>query len=57
MMGEMGNAYKILVRKLNGTRQFGKLKCRWENNIKMDLKEMRLRTQALSNMVINLWVL
>jgi hypothetical protein len=34
-MGEMGNAYKILVRRLNG----GRPKDRQENNIKMNLKE------------------
>jgi hypothetical protein len=37
-MGEMRSAYKVLVRKtrkpLEGSR------CRWKNNIKMDLREI-----------------
>jgi hypothetical protein len=36
----MINAYKILIRKPEGKRPLGKLGCKWEDNIKIDLKEM-----------------
>jgi hypothetical protein len=35
----MTNAYKILVRKPEGKRPFGRPKCRWKSNIKTGLKE------------------
>jgi hypothetical protein len=35
-MGDMRNAYKILVGKIEGKRPLGRLKRRWKNNIKMD---------------------
>jgi hypothetical protein len=38
-MGEIRNAHKILVRKLEWKRLHGRLGHRWEENIKMDLKE------------------
>jgi hypothetical protein len=38
-MGEMGNAYKILVGKPERKRPLGKLTRRWEDNIRMDLEE------------------
>jgi hypothetical protein len=38
-MGEMGNAYKILVRKLEGKRPLGGLRCRWENSTRTNLWE------------------
>jgi hypothetical protein len=34
------NAYKILVGKPEEKRQFGRPRCRWEGNIKMDLEEI-----------------
>jgi hypothetical protein len=37
---EMRNAYKMLVRKPKGKRPLGRPKHRWENDIKMDLKEI-----------------
>jgi len=40
-MGEMRNAYNILVGKPEGKRPFGKLRHKWEDNIKMDIWEMR----------------
>jgi hypothetical protein len=40
-MGEMRNVYKILVGKPKGKRPLGRHRSRWENNIKMDLKETR----------------
>jgi len=39
-MGEMRNAYKISVRKPEGKRQLGRPKCRWEDNIIVDLREV-----------------
>jgi hypothetical protein len=38
--GVMINAYKILVGKSNGKRPHGRLRCRWEDIIKTDLKEI-----------------
>jgi hypothetical protein len=37
-MGEERNTYRILVEKLEGKRPPGKLRCREEGNIKMDLQ-------------------
>jgi hypothetical protein len=39
-MGEMGKAYKILVGKPEGNRLLGRHRCRREDNIKVDFKEM-----------------
>jgi hypothetical protein len=36
----MRNAYKTLVEKPEGKRQFGRPRLRWEGNIAMDLKEV-----------------
>jgi hypothetical protein len=66
-MGAMRSVYKILVGKPAGKRPIRRPRCRWEDNIKMDLKEMegvdwinlaqdRDWLQALVNMVMNLWV-
>jgi hypothetical protein len=41
-MGEMRNAYKILVRIAEGNRLLAEPRSRWENNIKRHLKEMGL---------------
>jgi hypothetical protein len=40
LMGEMRNAYRILVGKPEGKRPLGRRRCRWEDNIKMDLREI-----------------
>jgi hypothetical protein len=40
-MGEMGNAYKILGGKPEGTRPLGRPRRRTKDNIKIDLKEIR----------------
>jgi hypothetical protein len=40
-MGEMRNAYNISVGKPEGKRPFGRPRRRWENNIGMDLREIR----------------
>jgi hypothetical protein len=68
-MGEMRNAYRILVGKPEGTRPLGRPRRRWVDNIKMDFKEIgyggmnwtdltqnRDQWRALVNMVINLRV-
>jgi hypothetical protein len=38
--GEMRYRYQILVGKLEGRRPLGKPRCRWEDNIKMNLREI-----------------
>jgi hypothetical protein len=38
-MGEMRNAHKILVRQPEGKRPYGRPRHRWEDNIKMNLRE------------------
>ena len=39
-MGEIRGVYRGLVGKPEGKRQLGRPRCRWENNIKMDLQEV-----------------
>jgi hypothetical protein len=39
-MEEGGSAYKILTAKPKGRRPLRRPRCRWEGNIRMDLKEM-----------------
>jgi hypothetical protein len=66
-MGEGVGAYRILVGRPEGRRPFGRPRCRWEDNIKMDLQEVgwegvnwidmgqvRDRWRALVNAVMNL---
>jgi hypothetical protein len=68
-MGEMSNAYQILVRKSEGKRPLRRPRHRWEGNIRMDLREIgwegvdwihmvqdRDQLQAHVDMVMNLWV-
>jgi hypothetical protein len=38
-MGPKRNTYRILVGKPEGKRPLGRLGCRWEDNIKMDLRD------------------
>jgi hypothetical protein len=40
-MGERRGVYKILLGKPEGKRPLGRLRHRWEGNIKMDLEEVR----------------
>jgi hypothetical protein len=67
-MGEKRNAYRILVGKPEGKRQLGRPRRRWDNNIKMELREIgwggmdwidlaqdRDQWRALVNTVMNLW--
>jgi hypothetical protein len=67
-MREKRNAYRILVGKPEGKRPLGRCSRRWEDNIRIDLREIgwgdmdwvdlaqdRDQWRALVNMVINLW--
>jgi hypothetical protein len=40
LMGEKGNAYRLLVGKLDGTRPLGRPRRRWVDNIEKDLVEI-----------------
>ena len=68
-MGERRGACRVLVGKPEGERPLGRLRHRLEDNIKMDLQEVRRggmyqidlaenwdRWQALVNVVMDLWV-
>jgi len=39
-MGERRDVYRVLVGKPEGKRPLGKPRCRWEDNIKMDLQSV-----------------
>jgi hypothetical protein len=39
-MRQMRNSYKILVGKSEGKTQLGRPRCRWEDNIRMALRQM-----------------
>jgi hypothetical protein len=41
-MGEKRNVNRLLVRKPEGKRPLGRRRCRWIDNIKMDLSEIGL---------------
>jgi len=41
LMGERRGVYRVLVGKPEGTRPLGRSRRRWEDNIKMDLQEVR----------------
>jgi len=63
--GEGRGVHTVLVGKPQGTRPLGRPRCRWEDNIKMDLREVggggdwmelaqdRDRWRALVNTVMN----
>jgi hypothetical protein len=66
-MGEGRGAYRVLVGRPEGKRPLGRHRCRWENNIKMDLGEIgidgtnwirlahdRVQWRAIVNTVMNL---
>jgi len=68
-MGERRGVYRVLVRTSEGKRPLGRHRFRWEDNIKMDLQEVkcggmdwielaqnRERWRALVNAVMNLRV-
>jgi hypothetical protein len=61
--------YRVLVGRPEGKRPLGRPRCRWEDNIKLDLREIRINGvnwillaqdrvswQAFVNTVMNLWV-
>jgi hypothetical protein len=69
-VGEERKLYKVLVRKSEGKRPLGRPRRRWEDGIRMDLKETgwgcvdwigmaqdRDRWRAVVSAVKNLWVL
>jgi hypothetical protein len=69
LMGEGRGVYRVLVGKPEGKRSMGRPRCRWEDNIKMDLQEVgcggmdwieldqdRDRWRALFNAVLYLQV-
>ena len=39
-MGKFRNAYKVLVGKPESKRPLGRPRCRWDDNIKVDLREV-----------------
>ena len=39
-MGDKRGAYRILVGKPEGNRPLGRPKCKWDDNIKMDLQDV-----------------
>jgi hypothetical protein len=41
-MGEERKVYRVLVGKPEGKRQLGRPRCRWEDGIRMDLREIGL---------------
>jgi hypothetical protein len=43
-MGEERIAHRLLVGKPEGKRPLGRPRCRWEDNIKMDLQEVGVGT-------------
>jgi hypothetical protein len=47
-MGDMRNAYKILIRKPEGRIPLRRPKQRWENNVTMDLREIRSWYSSIS---------
>jgi hypothetical protein len=68
-MGEKRNVYRLLVGKPEGKRPLGRSRCRWIDNIKMEILEIGLnvldwidlaqdmyRWRALVNWVMNLRV-
>jgi hypothetical protein len=46
-MGEEKKVYKVLVGKPEGKRPLGRPRCRWEDGIRMDLREIGLRSVDL----------
>jgi hypothetical protein len=55
----MRNTYKILVRNSEGNKPLGRLRYRWEDNIKKDLKELAMLGGSLVTMawcVLRLWM-
>jgi hypothetical protein len=68
-IGEGRGIHRVVVGRPEGKRPLGRPRCRWEDNIKLDLKEMKINRenwiwlaqdrvwwQAFVSMVINLLV-
>jgi hypothetical protein len=63
-MGEVRSVHRVLVGRPEGKRPLGRPRRRWEDNIKVDLREMgidganwiRLARRTFVNTVMNLWV-
>ena len=68
-MDQSRNAYRVLVRNPVGKRPLGRPRCRWEDNVKMDLREVgcdprdwitlaedRDQWWAYVRAIMNLWV-
>jgi hypothetical protein len=68
-IGEGRGVYRVLVGRPKGKRPLGRPRCRWEDNIKLDLREIgingvnqiqlaedRVQWWAFVNMVMNLWL-
>jgi hypothetical protein len=68
-MGEGRGVYRVLVGRSEGRRPLRRPRCRWEDNIKMDLREIgidevnwiwlaqdRVQWWAFVNIVMNIWV-
>jgi hypothetical protein len=68
-MGEGRRVYRVFVWRPKGKRPPGRPRCRWEDNIKLNLREIeidrvnwiwlaqdRVQWWAFVNMVLNLWV-
>jgi hypothetical protein len=68
-MGEGRGVYRALAGRPKGKRPLGRPRCRWEDNIKLDLREIRIeganwiqlaqdkvQWRAFVSMVMNLWV-
>jgi hypothetical protein len=68
-IGEERGVYRVLVGRPKGKRPLGRPRCKWEDNIEMDLREIginwenwiqmvldRVHWHAFVSMVMNLWV-
>ncbi|KAJ4450601.1 hypothetical protein ANN_02027 [Periplaneta americana] len=49
-MGESRNAYRVLVGRPEGKRPLGRPRRRWEDNIKMDLREVGYDDREWNNL-------
>jgi hypothetical protein len=52
-VGETRNAYKILIGKPEGKRSFRRHRCRYEDNIRMDLTEIVQEGECWIHMALN----
>ena len=52
-MEEGRGVFKILTGKLTGKRPLGRPRCRWEDNIRMDLKEIGINSRNWVNSALD----